>query len=131
MALLRDFMVSFKTQLGALMDEYPVLLYSGQLDIIIGAALTEAFLSSIPWGGADSFANATRVVWYSPSNATNVTGYVQAAEGFSRVAIKNAGHILPFDQPKAARAMMYHWLTNTFPFGDSSSSVVQSTNGGD
>lgn len=131
MALLGDFMVSFKTQLGALMDEYPVLLYSGQLDIIIGAALTEAFLSSIPWGGADSFANATRVVWYSPSNATNVTGYVQAAEGFSRVAIKNAGHILPFDQPKAARSMMYHWLTNTFPFGDSSSSVVQSTNGGD
>ena len=37
----------------------------------------------------------------------------------------------PGNQPKAARAMMYDWLSNTFPFGDSSSSVVQSTNGGD
>ena len=33
--------------------KYRVLVYSGQLDVIIGAALTESFLKVLPWNGLD------------------------------------------------------------------------------
>lgn len=78
MNLLADFMVSFEVRAGTLLlfeghrtgenmiwvrctwqDELtlllsnmPVLLYSGQLDIIIGAATTERYLQEISWAGA-------------------------------------------------------------------------------
>ncbi len=49
MNLVADVMVSYKPQLATCMDNYKVLLYSGQLDLIVAAALTEAFVTLILW----------------------------------------------------------------------------------
>ena len=38
-------------ELTLLLSNMPVLLYSGQLDIIIGAATTERYLQDIVWAG--------------------------------------------------------------------------------
>lgn len=68
MHLLADFMVSFVDEVELLLEHVPVMLYSGQLDIIIGAATTEKFLADLEWGGAAAFAAAQRSVWrLSPS----------------------------------------------------------------
>ena len=47
--LMEDVMRSYKNELGIVMDNYKVLLYNGQLDVIVGAILTESFLPTIPW----------------------------------------------------------------------------------
>ena len=41
-------------ELTLLLSSLPVLLYSGQLDIIIGAATTERYLQDIVWEGNGS-----------------------------------------------------------------------------
>ena len=39
---------------------YKTLIYSGQLDVIIGAALTERFLPLVPWAGQAAIRDETR-----------------------------------------------------------------------
>ena len=45
---------------------YQVLIYSGQLDIIIANTLTDNFVKSLEWSGKDDFAAAPREKWFVP-----------------------------------------------------------------
>ena len=47
----QDIMQSTTGWLSALMDNYKVLLYNGQLDLIVGGPLTEKFLQVLKWSG--------------------------------------------------------------------------------
>jgi len=108
--LLEDFMVSFQQEIGLLMDNYQVLLYSGQVDVIIGPALTEAFLYLVPWKGQARLANATRSVWGINPSDSEVAGYATAVDNFTYVIIRNAGHIAPYDKPAASRDMIQRFV---------------------
>lgn len=108
--LLADFMVSFQEEITVLMDNYKVLLYSGQLDVIIGPALTEAFLYLVPWKGQARLANATRSVWRINPSDVEVAGYATAVDNFTYVIIRKAGHIAPFDQPAPCRDMIQRFV---------------------
>lgn len=46
--------ILLQDELTLLLSSLPVLLYSGQLDIIIGAATTERYLQDIVWEGNGS-----------------------------------------------------------------------------
>lgn len=78
MALLADFMLPFVEEVELLLTHSKVLLYSGQLDIIIGAATTEAYLPFLAWPGAVSFAAADRAVWRLDPSDPEVAGSVTA-----------------------------------------------------
>jgi len=121
--LLEDFMVSFKKEIGVLMDNYKVLIYSGQLDIIIGAPLTEAFLPTVEWSGQAAFKATQRAVWRRPEDSDPVAGYVQELPheggGFAYAIVRGAGHIVPADQPKRAVDMITRFVEGK-PFSTSS-----------
>lgn len=89
----------------------PVLLYSGQLDIIIGAATTESFLNDVSWPGQASFAAAQRSVWRMTPSDPEVAGYVRAGGNLTYAVIRGAGHIAPYDQPERSLDMITRWLT--------------------
>ena len=74
--LLADFHVSMKPRLEVLLDskKYKVLIYSGQLDIIIGAALTERFLPTVKWFGQSDYASSERVIWKVDESDSEVAG---------------------------------------------------------
>lgn len=110
--LLSDFMVSFQQEIGLLMDNYKVLLYSGQVDVIIGPVLTEAFLYLVPWKGQAALANAPRSVWRITPSDPEVAGYATAVGNFTYVIIRNAGHIAPYDRPEASRDMIQRFIHN-------------------
>ena len=115
--LLADFMVSLKPQLARLMDRgYAVIVYSGQLDIIVASPLTERYLPTIPWSGSEELAAATKMPWRVSPDDGEVAGFVQAARTFTRAVVRSAGHILPFDQPRAARDMLGRWVAGEAPF---------------
>lgn len=109
-ALLRDFHVSFRPELQRLLDQegVRVLVYSGQLDVIIAASLTERALPYLQWQGQAAFAAAKRKVWRVRSGDKEVAGFVQEVPGFQRVVLRGAGHIVPFDQPERAKDMIEH-----------------------
>lgn len=101
--LLKDFMVSFVDELVLMLDnDYKVLLYSGQLDVIIGVALTERFFPGVPWHGKAAYAAATKAVWRIEPSDKEVAGYVRQVGKFTQVIIRGAGHIVPYDQPDRA-----------------------------
>ena len=114
MHLLSDFMVSLKTELATLMDDpaYRVLVYSGQLDVIIGAALTERFLPTVEWSGADEYGRAPKAVWRINDDDKEVAGYARQVKNFTQVVIRAAGHLCPFDQPERSRDMIYRLIQN-------------------
>ncbi|KAK3870781.1 hypothetical protein Pcinc_024020 [Petrolisthes cinctipes] len=90
-------------QAFTLLDNYLVLIYNGQLDIIIGYTLTENFLDTLDWKMAGQFQQSPRYVWKVEGQ---VAGYVREVPGFVQVLVRNAGHMIPYDQPKWAFDMI-------------------------
>ena len=110
MNLVEDFMVSFKGEMEVLMDHYPVLIYSGQLDVIIGAALTEKMLPTFRWKDRESFARAKKAVWRVFPSDTEVAGYVKQSGFVTQAVVRSAGHLVPFDQPERALNLLEKWI---------------------
>lgn len=60
-------------------------MYSGQLDVIVAAPLTERFLQTVPWSRLEEYKKAERSVWKIRSTDTEVAGYVRVAGEFAQV----------------------------------------------
>lgn len=111
MHLLKDFMVSFRPEVEYLLEnKYKVLIYSGQLDIIIGAALTEASLYAMRWSGYDEFVASQKAVWRTTSSDSEVAGFVNAGGGLTYAMVRSAGHTVPSDQPERALDMITRFI---------------------
>jgi len=90
-----------------LLDNYKVLIYNGQLDIILGPPLTEKFLRTIEWSGAEVYRQAKRKIWKLNDN---VVGYERDAKNFRQVIVLAAGHLVPLDQPASAFNMIDRFI---------------------
>ena len=55
-------------------------------------------------------------MWRVAESDEEVAGFVYGARGFTRAVVRSAGHILPFDQPRAGRAMIGSWIKGEAPF---------------
>jgi len=62
-----------------------VMMYTGQLDIIVAIPLTEAFLQTVPWSGLDRYKKAERSVWRVNAADKEVAGYVRHVDNFYQV----------------------------------------------
>ena len=62
--LLEDVMKSMRPWIETLLDAgYRVVVYSGQVDIIIGYPLTKSFVQALNWTGAERYRQAPRHIW--------------------------------------------------------------------
>ena len=68
-----------------------VLLYNGQLDIIVGAPLTENYLQQLKWSGQEDYLNADKTVW--KINSVTV-GYVKQVGRFQQVILVHKYRVL-------------------------------------
>ncbi|RXG73445.1 putative serine carboxypeptidase CPVL [Armadillidium vulgare] len=84
-------------------NNYKVLIYNGQLDIIIASPLTDNFINGLDFQYSDLLKNATRHIWRVDGE---VAGYVREVPNFAQVLIRDAGHMVPYDQPKWAYKMI-------------------------
>ncbi|XP_077347484.1 putative serine carboxypeptidase CPVL isoform X2 [Lithobates pipiens] len=109
--LLSDVMKTIKPWLAVLMDNYRVLLYSGQLDVIVAAPLTERFLQTLPWSRLEEYKKAERSVWKIRKTDTEVAGYVRVAGDFAQVIVRGGGHILPYDQAERSFVMIDRFIS--------------------
>ena len=64
-----------------------VLIYSGQLDVIVAAPLTERFLPTVNWTGAAEYKTAPRFHWKVQPSDTEVAGYVRQVKEFYQVSM--------------------------------------------
>ncbi|KAL3831849.1 hypothetical protein ACJMK2_023548 [Sinanodonta woodiana] len=110
--LLDDIMDTIKPLISVLMENYKVMFYNGQLDIIIAVPMTEAFILSIPWSGQDIYRTVDRKIWKMNPNDTEVAGYVRQVKNFYQVIVRGAGHTVPYDQPARAWDMIQRFIEN-------------------
>ena len=63
--LIEDVMQSVKPWIEEIMDQpqYRVMIYNGQLDIIIAYPLTRNFVESLQWKDAEKYRTADRKIW--------------------------------------------------------------------
>lgn len=113
------------------------MIYSGQLDVIVGASLTESFLNALQWSGAQGFASATKNIWKVQGGDVEVAGWARQYQNLTHVIVRGAGyvvrynaalsscgslcamidwlidsHILPWDQPVRGYDMLTRFIQN-------------------
>mmetsp|Transcript_43911 Transcript_43911/g.125179 ORF Transcript_43911/g.125179 Transcript_43911/m.125179 type:complete len:480 (+) Transcript_43911:66-1505(+) len=126
--LKHDWMRGVVDMLVPLMENYKVLIYNGQNDIILGPALTEQFLYGLEWSGQRAYAAARKAVWRRAergpgSRLPDVAGYVREVKDFVQVVVRGAGHMVPGDQPERALDMIQRFVAGR-SFKQSSSTIV-------
>jgi len=101
--LLGDWMVGVLNMLVPLMENYKVLIYNGQNDVILGPPLTEQSLRELKWSGQAEYLRAKKKVWtISTESEVDIAGYVRIVENFTQAVVRGAGHMVPGDQPLRA-----------------------------
>ncbi|XP_004045281.1 probable serine carboxypeptidase CPVL [Gorilla gorilla gorilla] len=108
--LREDTVQSVKPWLTEIMNNYKVLIYNGQLDIIVAAALTERSLMGMDWKGSQEYKKAEKKVWKIFKSDNEVAGYIRQVGDFHQVIIRGGGHILPYDQPLRAFDMINRFI---------------------
>lgn len=91
-----DPIFSVKPWVEELLEYYFIVFYTGQLDIITGYPMVVNFLEALNWSGRDDFLKASRHKWCVEDQHA---GYFRGARNLHEVFVRNAGHIVPADQP--------------------------------
>ncbi|CAF3773996.1 unnamed protein product [Rotaria sp. Silwood1] len=101
-------------QLTVLFDNYKILIYNGLLDIICAESLTLNWISDLQWSHSNEYKNATRQIWKVDSTDDQIAGYIKIVSKFMLASIRNAGHMVPTDQPRAMFDLLKRFIELTF-----------------
>jgi vitellogenic carboxypeptidase-like protein len=86
-------------------------MYNGNLDLILGPALNEKFLRTLNWSLQSEYLKAPKKLW-TAENSPDISGYVRSVGNFRQVVMRNAGHMVPLDQPIWALDMITRFVDN-------------------
>lgn len=107
--LINDIMQSVAPWISELLSKYRILIYNGQLDIIVAYPLTENYLLNLNFNGADQYKTAIRYQWFVENQ---LAGYVKQAGNLTEVLVRNAGHMVPADQPQWSLDLITRFTRN-------------------
>ncbi|CAF3480668.1 unnamed protein product [Adineta steineri] len=100
--LASDVMQTIVGKVSVIADNYKVLIYNGLLDVIIASSLTMDWVDKLEWKYEHQLRGAERKVWKVKDDDKEVAGYIKQANSFFVAWVRNAGHMVPADQPRAA-----------------------------
>jgi vitellogenic carboxypeptidase-like protein len=100
--LSNDVMQSIVNKVAVIANNYKVLIYNGLLDVIIASSLTMNWVDKMQWQYADELRAAERTIWKVHPDDRDVAGYLKITHSFFLAWVRNAGHMVPADQPRAA-----------------------------
>ncbi|CAH1378645.1 unnamed protein product [Tenebrio molitor] len=107
--LLAGIMQSVTPWVEELLDNYRVLIYNGQVDIIGAYPMTVNSLQNLNFSAAAEYKTAQRYQWHVDDD---LAGYVKQAGNLTEVLVRNAGHMVPTDQPKWAFDLISRFTRN-------------------
>lgn len=109
--LMNDVMQSVSPWIVELLSHYRILFYNGQLDIIVAYPLTVNFLEHLEFDAAIQYKTAKRHIWTVDDD---IAGYYKKAGNLTEVLVRNAGHMVPTDQPVWALDLITKFTRNHF-----------------
>lgn len=83
-----DVMDSVASWVAELLSHYPILIYNGQLDIIVAYPLTENYLKHLNFTGSAQYKGAPRYIWRVENE---IAGYAKHGGNLTEVLVRNAG----------------------------------------
>ncbi|CAH1107289.1 unnamed protein product [Psylliodes chrysocephalus] len=92
-----------------LLEHYRILIFNGQLDIMVAYPMTVDYLQNLDFVSAEEYKNAERRKWRYGSD---VAGYIKSAGNLTEVLVRNAGHMVPADQPEWALDLINKFTKN-------------------
>lgn len=95
------------TLFPVLLEQVPILLFSGDRDIICNHRSTETFIDGLTWNGAQGLGDTEREEWVF-QNAD--AGYYQQARNLTYVLFYNASHMVPYDFSRRTRDMLDRFM---------------------
>ncbi|CAH0380500.1 unnamed protein product [Bemisia tabaci] len=104
-----DLMKSVRPWVEELLGQYRVLIYNGQLDIIVAYPLTVGFLQALQFDAASEYKKAPRHIWQV---GPHIAGYCKSAGNLTEILVRDAGHMVPGDQPIWALDMITRFTRN-------------------
>jgi len=96
----------------ALLEKYRVIIYSGDQDFAVSFVGSQSWISNLKWKYQNQFNNAEQEKWLLDKY---IAGYITTYDNLSLILIRQAGHLVPTDQPLVASELLRHLVTNT-PF---------------
>jgi cathepsin A (carboxypeptidase C) len=102
-----DWMQPYHRLVPDILDQIPVLIYAGDADYICNWLGNQAWSNELTWSGSEGFAKA---------EIKDLTvddekyGKVKTSGHFTFMQIFQAGHMVPFDQPKPSLDFYNRWL---------------------
>ncbi|XP_065200825.1 venom serine carboxypeptidase-like [Planococcus citri] len=109
--LQEDIMKSMKPIFETVLENYPTLVFTGQLDIICPWYLQENLLLHLSWSGAWEYYTAERKPFHLNQY---LVGYYKTAKKFTDMMIRNAGHMVPTDKPRWALDLLQKFSKGYF-----------------
>lgn len=107
--LVLDLLQSMAPVISELLNHYRILFYNGQLDIVVAYPLTVNFLRNMQFSSSSLYETAERRIW---KVGDEIAGYVKSAGNLTEVLVRNAGHMVPADQPRWAFNLINQFVNN-------------------
>ncbi|KAI9356124.1 serine carboxypeptidase-domain-containing protein [Pilaira anomala] len=83
--------------LPGILEKIPILLFSGEYDLICNYIGTEYLIGNMTWNGSTGFSKKTKKEDWKIDN--KVVGYYTEERNLSYVLIKDGSHMVPYDRP--------------------------------
>lgn len=109
LSLSLDILQSVAPIISELLSHYRILFYNGQLDIVVAYPLTENFLRNLNFSASKEYCKAPRFIWTVDDE---IAGYIKKAGNLTEALVRNAGHMVPHDQPKWAFDLITRFVRN-------------------
>ncbi|KAG0749749.1 hypothetical protein G6F57_005748 [Rhizopus arrhizus] len=91
-----------------ILEEIPVLLYSGEYDLICNSLGIEYLIGNMTWSGSKGFKKGTiKETWEIEGK---ITGYYTQDRNLTYVIIKDGSHMVPYDKPIECLDMMNRFM---------------------
>lgn len=100
--------------LPGLLEHMPVLLFSGNKDLICNHIGTEELIHNLEWNGGKGFELDGAPGTWAPREdwvfEGELAGIYQSARNLTYVLIYNSSHMVPFDYPRRTRYMLDRFM---------------------
>jgi cathepsin A (carboxypeptidase C) len=102
-----DWFQPYHRLVPGILEEIPVLIYAGDADYICNWLGNQAWSNQLEWSGHDGFSKAEIKDLVVDDEKY---GKVKSSGNFTFMQVFQAGHMVPFDQPKPSLDFYNRWL---------------------
>ncbi|WJX74328.1 Serine carboxypeptidase-like 48 [Trifolium repens] len=106
--MLEDWMKNLEVGIPALLEDgINLLVYAGEYDLICNWLGNSRWVDAMNWSGQKEFTESSATPYLVDSEEV---GTLKSHGPLAFLKVKDAGHMVPMDQPKAALQMLRDWM---------------------